>query len=128
MRDIENREDIDHFVELFYKGLLRDDLLSSIFVDIAQIDLESHLPIIADFWESILFKTNSYQRNAMLVHLQLDKKIPLTKEHFDQWIFIFNETLDMLFEGPKSNYAKERALSIATVIQIKIAQSDDLIL
>jgi len=35
---------------------------------------------------------------------------------------LFNQTIDELFEGEKAEQAKQRALSIATVMQINIAQ------
>ena len=58
----------------------------------------------------------------MKVHLQLHQKEPLQKVHFERWLTHFNDTIETYFSGPKANLAKERALSIATVIQIKTAQ------
>jgi len=41
-------------------------------------------------------------------------------EHFQRWIHLFTETVDELFEGNTSELAKQRATSIATVMQIKM--------
>ena len=76
-----------------------------------------------DFWETTLFHKAIYKGNPMKVHLDLNIKIPLNKRHFDQWLWMFNETVDELFYGEKADLAKTRALSIATVMQIKIHQS-----
>ena len=80
------------------------------------------MPVIADFWESILFHRDIYHNNPMKIHVDMDNKTPLLKHHFDTWLFYFNSTVDELFEGRVALLAKERALSIATVMQIKIGQ------
>jgi len=41
-------------------------------------------------------------------------------EHFQKWLLLFTETVDQLFEGEKAELAKQRATSIATVMQIKM--------
>lgn len=56
----------------------------------------------------------------MIVHTHLNQLTPLTKEHFKQWLKLFTGTVDELFEGSKANLAKERAHSIATIMEIKI--------
>ena len=121
-KDIANREDIDLLVNVFYTKLLADNTINYIFTDIVKINLETHLPVIADFWESILFSSISYSNNLMKIHLDIQNKTPLLKHHFDTWLGYFNSTVDELFEGSVALKAKERALSIATVMQIKIAQ------
>jgi len=35
-----------------------------------------------DFWENIIFLTNKYSGNPMLVHMHLNQLIPLTKKTF----------------------------------------------
>lgn len=58
----------------------------------------------------------------MQPHLVLNQKSPIENHHFDAWLRYFNETVDELFDGEKAFFAKERALSIATVMKIKIKQ------
>ena len=62
----------------------------------------------------------------MKIHLDLHLKTPLSKEHFEVWLTYFNTTVDELFEGKNALMAKQRAKSVATVMQIKIAQSPKL--
>lgn len=127
--DIQNREDIERLIFAFYEQLLKDEELGFIFTEVAKINLLTHLPILYDFWESVLFHTGNYKRNAMQMHLDLHQKHRLTEKHFNRWLSIFDKTVDDLFLGPTANRAKVRALSIATVIQMKIAtlppHSDD---
>jgi hemoglobin len=49
--------------------------------------------------------------------------MPLTKAHFDHWYELFVDTVDSLFQGDKAELAKQRALSISIVLQLKIAQT-----
>lgn len=120
--DIANREDIDLLMHNFYKKLLDDNTINYIFTDVVKIDIETHIPVIADFWESILFHRNVYHNNPMKIHLDIQNKTPLLKHHFNTWLCYFNDTVDELFEGRIAEMSKQRALSIATVMQIKIAQ------
>ncbi len=121
-KDITDRQDIDLLMHVFYKRLLANNTISYIFTDVVKLNMETHLPIIADFWESILLYKNVYHNNPIKIHLDMNRKTPLLQHHFDTWVSNFNESIDELFEGPVATLAKERALSIATVMQIKIAQ------
>ena len=121
-KDIVNREDLLLLLTQFYNKLLADKSISYLFTDIARIDLPHHLDILVNFWDSILFQSDTYRKNAMQPHMILHQKSPLQKHHFETWLRYFNETVDDLFEGEKASIAKERALSIATVMQIKISQ------
>ena len=120
-KSIESREDIELLVNQFYERILKDPMLQPIFIEVAGIQLDEHLPILYDFWEGLLLQTNNYRRNTMAKHLELNRKSPLTKAHFDRWLGLLNETIDELFEGQKAELAKVRALSIATMMQIKMA-------
>jgi hemoglobin len=118
--DIQNRADIDKFIADFYKKAMTDEKIGYIFTEVAKIHVETHLPIICDFWENVLFQTPVYQGNPMNVHIALHQKSPLTSEHFERWVALFSETINELFEGELAERAKQRAQSIATVMQIKI--------
>ena len=121
-KDITGREDLLQFVTLFYEKLLKDDSINYLFIEVAKINLHHHLDVLVDFWENILFQKDSYRKNAMQPHMILHQKSPLQKHHFETWLRNFNESIDELFEGENAFLAKEKALSIATVMQIKISQ------
>ncbi len=121
-RDIQNREDLLLLMQEFYKKLLADDSISYLFTDVAKIDLAHHLPVLVDFWDSVLFQADTYRKNAMQPHLVLHQQSPLQKHHFETWLRYFKSSVDELFEGNIAFLAKERATSIATVMQIKISQ------
>jgi hemoglobin len=121
--DIADREDLLRLLEVFYKKIFSDPSISYIFTDVAHMNMEEHIPVIADFWETVLFQKNIYQKNAMQVHVALNQQTPLTTDHFTTWLNYFNETVDELFEGNNAFAIKQRALSIATIMQIKIRQN-----
>jgi len=119
-KDIQTRTDIEYLIQHFYEKALIDQEIGFIFTDIAKIDLESHLPHLFDFWENILLKPNGYKRNVLKVHVDLNEKVQLNAEHFERWLDLFSTTVDTLFEGIIANSAKNKALSIAAVMQTKL--------
>ncbi len=125
-KDIQDRGDINALVKAFYRRLLNDDRISYLFKNLTGEHLEEHFAILCDFWESVLFFTGGYKRNTMLKHLSLHDQHGLTTEHFQIWLAFFNETVDSLFDGEKSELAKERAYSIALIMQMKIKEMDQL--
>lgn len=120
--DIKDREDILKLVTRFYEKLLADPSISYLFTEIAKIDLPHHLDILVDFWDMVLFQSDTYRKNAMQVHMQLHSLSPIEEQHFKTWLGYFKESVDEFFEGPVAFRAKERAESIATMMRIKIAQ------
>lgn len=106
----------------FYERLLLDKEIGYIFTEVVRLDLKTHIPVIADFWESALLNKNIYYNNTMKIHLDLNDKTALTKKNFDVWLKHFTTTVDELFEGNIALRAKQRATSVATIMQIKIAQ------
>lgn len=122
MNDITGREDIEILVNRFYDKVIKDAVIGYIFNDIVQVDWPKHLPVMYDFWESTIFYTATYKGNPMLLHKQLNTKVPLTIQHFQQWLKLFTETVDELFSGDKAELIKQRAASIAVMMQIKIVQ------
>ena len=121
-KDIKTRDDLLKLMKTFYEKLLGDPSIGYFFTDIARIDLSQHLPVLVDFWDMILFHSDTYRKNAIEPHMRLNEKSPLQKQHFETWLSYFRETVDELFSGENATQAKEKALSIATIMQIKIAQ------
>lgn len=121
--DIQNRSDIQLLVDRFYDKVKKDEAISYLFNDVAKVDWEHHLPRMYDFWENIVFQTGGFTGNPMVAHLQLNQKSPLKQEHFERWLHLFFETVDELFDGDNAELIKQRAQSIATMMQIKIIKS-----
>ena len=120
MKDIENRDDIELLLRQFYSKVFKDDVISHFFTEVVPLNLEEHIPVIADFWESVLLDVKGYRKNVMEVHLNISQKSKIEKQHLDRWVKLFTETVDELFQGHKATVAKQRAASIATMMNIKI--------
>jgi len=118
--DISSRADIEKMVLQFYERVKADEMIGFIFTKVVHMNWETHIPVIVDFWETILLDNPVYTKNAMEVHYDLNKKIPLQKEHFNSWLHLFTTTVDELFEGKIATLAKTRAKSIAGVMLFKM--------
>lgn len=119
-KDIANREDIQLLVNTFYDRVKVDDCIGYIFNDVAKVNWEKHLPVMYDFWENALFFTGTYNGNAMMPHMRLHSISPFTAAHFKRWLELFTATVNDLFEGEKAELAKQRGISISTMMQLKI--------
>ncbi len=115
--DLDSRENIERFVDLFYQRMLADAQLAPIFVDIAEVDLEVHLPHIKDYWCKLLLGEKGYQRHTMNIHRQLHGKRPLAADDFDRWLAFFHATVDEHFAGERAERAKQVASAIAANMQ-----------
>ncbi len=118
--DIRDREDIERLVSHFYEKVKPNPVIGFIFTELVHIDWEHHIPVIVDFWETILLDNPVYKKNAMEIHYKLDKKIPLQTIHFETWLSLFHSSVDELFEGKIATLAKTRAQSIAAVMLFKM--------
>ena len=118
--DIESREQLEEFLRAFYKKAFADELIGRFFTEVVPLDLDTHIPIIANFWESIVFNKPSYRKNVMEVHQHIHHISKIKKEHLHRWVKIFTETLDERFTGLKTELMKQRAKSIATLMDIKL--------
>lgn len=114
--DIMTRADIDELMQRFYGAAMADPVIGYIFTEVAHLDLREHLPIIGDFWESVLFGSDTYRQhgnNPLDVHEALNLREPLLEHHFERWLELFGQSVDSLFHGPRAEYAKQRAAGIA---------------
>lgn len=111
--DIASRADILELTTTFYQRAFADDLLGPVFIDIARMDLDAHLPVICDFWENILFRTGGYRGGAFAPHVMLHQQVPLDWPKFARWLEIWFGTVDDLFAGPYADIAKMHAQNVA---------------
>lgn len=121
--DIQTEADIQLLVDSFYKQVLPDPLIGFIFTDIAQLSWEKHIPIMYQFWGSILLGKGNYEGNPMSPHFALDKKVKLEPAHFNRWLQLWQATIEQHFTGPVAADAIKRAKNIAALMQYKIEQN-----
>lgn len=120
-RDIETRADCERLVRAFYARALEDPIIGWIFVDVAKLDLESHVPVIASFWETMLLGAQSYTGGAFRPHADLHAKVSLRSGHFERWLTLWRTTVDELFAGERAELAKAHAERVAAAFQRRLA-------
>ena len=111
--DITTREDVQILVDRFYEKVQTDPLLAPVF---SHVNWPHHLPIMYNFWSSMLLGDQSYRGNPFAKHLPL----PIQPAHFNQWLKLFRETVNENFSGEKAEEVKMRAESIAGVFQARM--------
>jgi hemoglobin len=111
--DIASRDDVAALLGDFYGRAFHDQLLGPIFVDIAHMNLEPHLPEMCEFWETVLFRVGTYRGNPLRPHQLLHARAGLTPAHFVRWLTLWRATVDDRHAGPKAELAKLQAGRIA---------------
>jgi len=115
-KDITTLEDIKTMVNSFYSQVRENELIGPIFDEVIRDRWGVHLEKMYTFWQTILFDEHTYFGSPFPPHA----KLPVSAIHFEQWVTIFNQNMDNLFEGPKADEAKWRAEKMAQMFQIKI--------
>jgi hemoglobin len=99
---------------------VNDAEIGFFFTKVLPLNMQTHIPLIADFWESILLDHPTYKGDPMQAHRHIHQLHAFEHKHFDRWVQLFCFTIDSLFSGNVAEKAKQRATSIATVMKIKI--------
>lgn len=111
--DIETRADCERLVRAFYGRALEDPIIGWLFTDVARLDLESHVPQITSFWETILLGVRSYDGSPFPPHLEIHEQVGLKAGHFGRWLALWTATVDELFAGQRAELAKAHAIRVA---------------
>jgi hemoglobin len=122
LHDIESRADCEQLVRAFYGRALEDPIIGFIFVDVAKLDLEAHVPRITSFWETILLGARSYGGGAFRPHAELHAKVRLREGHFAQWLNLWFRTVNELFAGERAELAKTHANRVAQAFLHRLQQ------
>jgi hemoglobin len=118
--DIETREDVERLVRAFYGRAFEDPMIGWLFTDVAQLDLEAHVPRITAFWETILLGAGTYTGGAFAPHASLHRRVRLRPGHFDRWLVLWCATVDDLFDGPRAALAKVHAMRVARAFLARV--------
>lgn len=114
-RDLDDPGEVAEMVRRFYADVAQDALLGPMFNDVARVDWSEHLPKLTAFWCRALFAMPGYEGNPYRAHLAVHAQRPFTRAHFERWLELFFETLDLGWAGPKVEQAKALARKVAAV-------------
>ncbi len=122
LHDIDDHADCERLVRAFYTRVLVDPLIGWIFVDVARLDVEAHVPRIASFWATILLDEHSYSGSAFAPHAALNANVRLRVGHFQQWVNLWGSTIDELFAGERAELAKSHAVRVSKAFQRRLRE------
>lgn len=113
--DLDSPDAIAEMVRRFYQDVAQDDLLGPLFNDVAQVDWSEHLPKLTAFWSRALLGIAGYQGNPFRSHSEVHARAPFTVAHFQRWLQLFHETVELGWVGPNATRALELAHNVARV-------------
>lgn len=113
LTDLTDRADVEKLLRRFYGAALHDEVLDAPFAGLRATGLDGHIPVMCDFWETVLFRAGLYQGSALTVHRTLNQRTPLSANHFVRWLTLWREAVDELYHGPVAEHAKVQAGRIA---------------
>ncbi|MHC5352749.1 group III truncated hemoglobin [Myroides sp. LJL115] len=114
--DIKDLQDIKALVDTFYGKVQKDPLIGPVFESRLQGHWPEHLQKMYSFWQTVLLEDYTYSGRPFPPHASLD----VDQSHFDQWLFLFRQTLDELFQGEIAQEAKWRSEQMAKMFVSKI--------
>jgi hemoglobin len=109
-------------VDRFYQRVLDDPLLAPVFLDVARIDLDKHLPLIAAYWKKMLLGDPAYDRHMIAKHRAVHDKQPLTGAHHERWLALFTANLQAHFSGPNTDRARLLAARVMDNLYRQLSQ------
>lgn len=112
------QEHIKTLVSHFYQKVQNDEILGPVFNDVAKVDWDHHIPLICEFWNSIMLKTNEYHGNAYRKHVLLGDKTEVTEKHFARWLALFEEEAFKHLPDQAARSITEKAHMIASSLRI----------
>ncbi len=118
--DLATRADVEALLKRFYTEAFCDELLAEPFAELASRGLREHLPVMCDFWETVLFRAGLYRRNTLNAHRHVHEQTTLEATHFERWLHLWTSTIDQMYRGPIADHAKVQAVRIAAAMHRRL--------
>jgi hemoglobin len=115
VRDLVTPREISEMVRRFYQDVAQDDLLGPVFNDVARVDWGEHLAKLARFWCRVLLGLEGYAGNPFRAHAAIHAQSPFTLDHFERWLQLFHDTVELGWVGPNATRALAVAHDVARV-------------
>jgi len=112
-KDIQTKEDITRLVDVFYDRVIKDEKLAHFF---SHLNFEIHKPKMVHFWSFVLLDEPGYTTNVFDKHGNLEA----TSADFKEWVSLFHNSVNELFEGEKAEAAKFRATTLGYTFGSKL--------
>ncbi|HET8619141.1 MAG TPA: group III truncated hemoglobin [Acidimicrobiales bacterium] len=119
-RDLDDPEEIAEMVRRFYADVAQDDLLGPMFDDVARVDWSEHLPKLTAFWCRALLDLPGYSGNPFRAHALVHAQRSFTPAHFERWLTLFQDTVELGWVGPNATRALDLAGAVARVHSLQL--------
>lgn len=110
--DLTSRGAIAELVTTFYREIVFDEVLEPVFSEIAEVDWVAHIPVLIDYWTSILLGAKDYRGSIMGVHRHLHDLASIERDHCDRWYSLWVGCVDERWAGPVADRAKSHAAAL----------------
>ncbi len=110
------KENLNNLVVKFYTKVLKDDLIGPIFIDILGENLKdekwkAHIQLLTNFWSAIALGDTHYNGSPFAPHIAFRDR--LSVKAFEQWLKLFFETLNSIYEPQLAQQFLARSKNIA---------------
>lgn len=119
-----NKTHIEKLVTHFYQKVQNDELLGPIFNDVAQVDWNEHIPLLCQFWNSVMLKTNEYHGNAYQKHVLLKHLTHFEEAHFVRWLNLFQHEAEHHLPSELATEIVQKASLIAGSIKFGMLRQE----
>ena len=108
------KENIKELVNTFYPTILANKTTAPFFIEKLGADINSpiwqeHLELLANFWSTISIGNGTYNGNPLGAHFDLK----LSVEAFQEWLRLFSDAVDKVYEPQAGAFFKQRSQIIA---------------
>jgi len=110
------KENLNKLVTRFYAKVVKDDLIGPIFLDVLGEDMkgeewQAHIELLTNFWASIALGESNYNSSPFMPHLAFADRLSI--KAFEQWLKLFFETLNTIYEPALAQQFLARSKNIA---------------
>ncbi len=110
-----NNEIIERMVIAFYTKVIEDELVGSFFTDRFGLDIGSdtwkeHLVLLSNYWSMLMLGEKNYFGRPMAPHFEMHG---ISRKAFEQWLFLFHETVDEIYVSKIGEYFKNQSNDVA---------------
>lgn len=110
------KENLNRLVISFYTKVLKDDLIGPIFIDVLGKELKgekwkAHIELLTNFWAAIALGESEYNSSPFAPHIAFRERLSI--KAFEQWLKLFFETLNSIYEPQIAQQFLARSKNIA---------------
>ncbi|MFT5581006.1 MAG: hemoglobin [Psychromonas sp.] len=113
MQKLDSKDKVELLITTFYDAAVKNEIIGHFF---KHVDFEAHMPRMIGFWSFLLIDEAGYKGNVIEKHMGM----PLEKIHFDEWVRLFVENAESLFDEDAVKLIKEKLVVLRWTMESKL--------